>query len=438
MRRGFRGTTLLVLLALAACQDTLPTATDVDQVPVEATTVEVRIPFSDFARDVQVFGGFGLAAELVSGVLAQDFEGTVDARTLVRFGGYPLSFQARDTTGTTRTENEPVWSAGRVVVHLDTLASVYGGPVTFSAGSIETPWHPPTATWTLAADTLGVQEPWPIPGAGPVTPLGTVVWDPSEGADSVILQVDSATVAALGDTARADEQGVRVSVETAGVMLKVTNVRLWIDAVPSFNPDTVVTREIAERYLTFIYDPPPPDPAGDLRVGGVPAWRTFFRFELPTSVQASPEVCAEVGCPIALDPERINFAGLVLETRASPPGYQPADTVRIEVREVPAPDRLPKAPLGGVRPRDPFFLGNRIPPSYFGADSGRLVTIRLTDYIEDLLREPNPDNPVYTTVALLSRFEPSSLGFATFGGSGGEQEPYLRIILTIGEEVGLP
>ena len=431
------GLFLAGVLLLSGCSDDVPTALEEDQLPVTPTTVEVRIPFSEFGRDVQVLGGFGRASELGqlgSAFVARDFGGTFDARTLVRLERFPESIETVDSTGTTRRDIDFAVTGGRIVVRFDSAASTNDGPVTLSAGSIATTWDPPSATWDLAVDTVGAEEPWPEPGGGPVEDLGTFVWDPAEG-DSASLEVDSAAVAELGDTLNVG-QGLRISLMDPGSRLTVRAVKLRLVIRPSINPDTIIERRVDEEVLTSIFDPPPPDPGGTFRVGGVPSWRTVFRFELPESVDGSPEVCAVVSCPIVLDEERINFAGLVLETRAPPPAYVPSDTLVMEVRPVMAPERLPKSPLGrGLSGR----FGKRIPPELFGSQVGSQVTVPLTGYVRNLLVGETPDGlEVPTTVALLTGLEPFSIGFASFAGPGGEGAPFLRILLTLGEELGLP
>lgn len=442
MNRYHSGGLLLAVgaLSLAGCADEIPTALDEDRIPVSPTTVEVRVPFSEFGSNLQTFGGYGLASELGrQGIafLAQDFEGILDARTLVRLSVFPRTIETPDSTGTTRGDDDFTFVGGRVVVRFDTTATSVPGPVTLSAGSIQTEWDPTTATWELAVDTVGGEVPWPEPGGGPVQELGTFVWDPAQG-DSATLEVDSATVAALADTAsaEADRKGLRISLVDPGERLTVQVVRFNVDIRPSIHQDTIVQRTVGPGVMTTLVDPEPPAPGGELRVGGLPSWRTTFRIDLPDEVDGSPEVCAVVSCPIALEANRINFAALVLETRASPPAWMPSDTVIMETRTVTVPERLPKAPLGQHLGGP---VGRRMAPALFGPEVGTRVTIPLTGYIQNLVIGETAEGVVVpTTVSLLSAFEPLTVGFASFAGPDDAGAPFLRILLTLGEGVELP
>jgi len=186
---------------------------------------------------------------------------------------------------------------------------------------------------------------------------------------------------------------------------------------------------------TFLYDPFPEPPADGIRIGGAPAWRTVFRMAIPAALAGPPELCAELGCPFVLTRENVSFAALLLTTRSSPPAFQPTDTVRLDLRPVTRPDRLPKSPLGSSLLG---FFGEGIPPEAFGSSPGREVVLPLTGYVADLLPgDSTTGPPVPETVALLSIFEPGSFEFASFAGPGDPAEPILRLIITVDDTVRL-
>ena len=132
--------------------------------------------------------------------LANAFAGTLNARTVVRYGAYPDEVSVRDTLGTTRPDNNLTFIGGRIVAFFDTIASTNDGPVTLALGGLQQEWDVSTVTWETAVDTINDNRSWDEAGAGPVADLGTIVWDPAEG-DSVWFELDSAAIASMADTA---------------------------------------------------------------------------------------------------------------------------------------------------------------------------------------------------------------------------------------------
>ena len=77
----------------------------VGDLPGEPITVLVEIPWSQFASDLEVFGGYGSPEDLGQGVLASAFAGTLDSRTLLRIGAYPVSATVGDSSGAQRPDS---------------------------------------------------------------------------------------------------------------------------------------------------------------------------------------------------------------------------------------------------------------------------------------------------------------------------------------------
>lgn len=420
----------LLVLGTASCEHDVPTAVGDDFFTVSPRTVELVIPWSDFAEDLRVFGGFGSPTLLGHGVLANQFEGLLDARTLARFRSFPDS--AVVLVNGTNTRSALTHVGGRLIVRFDTVASTNAEPVTLVANTLVPEWHSPTATWELAVDTANDRRPWPEPGAGPAERVATGVWDPAEG-DSAVIELDEETILALGDTV-AVSGGVRLDVEDEGHRLQVSSMLLRVDAVPELNQDTVVTLTSNTRSLTFIYQPFPEPPPDGIRIGGVPAWRTVIGFDIPTLVEEPSEMCERVECPFTLQTRAINAASLILHSRATPPAFQPTDTIRLDVRPVLAPERLPKSPLGQSVVGGPG--GRAVPAEAFGENAGQQVAIPVGEFIRDLIRgETRAGDDPPSTLALLSFFEPLSISFASFEGPGDENEPYLRLIVTVTDTV---
>lgn len=422
----------MACVAAVACQEETPTGLGGDPAALP-TTVEVEIPWSAFASNLEVFGGYGSPSELASGVAAEDYAGTLDAHTLVRFGAFPRQATVLDTTGTNRTDTLLTVIGGRLTAVMDSVASTNTGSVSLALGALQTPWHAPTVSWTSAVDTINDQRAWPEPGGGPVIDLTTADWDPAAG-DSVHFPLDSAGVALWADTTDVGRGG-RLDLLTVGERVHVRSVLLRVQVRPSVNPDTIIELGVATRELTFIYDPIPTPPPDGIRIGGAPSWRTVLDIQVPEQLDGLAELCAVVACPHVLVQGQISYAGLVLTSRASEAAFQPTDSVSLDVRPVFRRSALPKAPLGQSLLTD-LVLGRRVAPEAFGTQPGQRVEIPITPFVRALVDEDGGGAP--NTLALMSVFEPLSIAFASFHGPGTADEPRLRLVLTIGPAVELP
>lgn len=432
---------LAAAAALGACQDNVPTANDPGLVPINPLTVEVLIPAEDFVSEVQVVGGFGLVSGLPTAQLSVANQYTADAfqaRTLIRFPGFPSATTVQDSTGATVTDSSLVYLDGEISIALDTLSTVFDDSLRIAIGAIEQDWDARTANWDFAVDSITNQVPWGEPGGGPVRFISQATWRPASTADTLTLPVDSLTIAEWSDTANS-ARGVRIHAISTGTRMRLRTFELRVNARPGSNPDTVVTLTVnlpvnQQDHRTFIYSPEPADPdPSTLRVGGAPAFRTYLRVDVPTELTGPAELCAQVTCPLTLEPGLINSAQLVMRTRASPEAFQPIDTFMVRPQEVREPDRIPRTPLG----RQLVATDVSIPPSFFAGQSGAEISVPLTSFLQTLLEGPQQGEPVPSdAIVLLAPFEPSSLGFATFDGLGTTNAPVLRMILTVGDRVG--
>ena len=424
----------IVALSSAGCAERTPTSADPDLLPSGPTTVELRIPWQEFGSNLRVFGGFGSVHLIGSGLVARSYRDVLDARTLVRFSSLAKTATVTDSTGTSRTDTLLSIRGGRVVAFLDSASSVSGGPVTLELGALRQAWDVSTATWTAAADTGGKATLWEEPGAGPVARVTTAVWDPAKG-DSVVFSLDSATTAMFRDTT-ALSRSVLLGMVTRGARLAVRGLALRSTVVPSVHRDTVIDVSSTQEALTFIYTPAPPAPGSGLRVGGAPAWRTTMDVAVPARIDGPPSLCAAAGCPLQLTHNRVNYAALVLSTRRTDAGFEPADSLGLEVRVVHDPSALPKSPLGS-----PLVggFGKMLGPDLFWGAEGTAVEIPITGFVTAILKGDSVGGfPPPHSLALLSALEPSSLAFASFFGPGTPKAPVLRLIVTVGRSVELP
>jgi len=412
------------VLAFASCTNDTATGLDDDLLPLRPRTIEVRLPWSQFGVGIDVIGGYGLVSETPSVVLADDYQGQLDARALAAFR-YPPDVSVDDTTGVVRIDTAYVPVGGRLLVRIDTIGQEDFHIV---AGLLLDRWDRTSATWEVAVDSVTMSRLWEEPGAGPVVPVGSADWTPEMG-DSLIVPIDSLAVATWADTSQAS--GLRLELETPGRLVRILELGLEVDARPSVNPDTLVAVETATGNVTFIYSPSPPDPSGGLRVGGVPAWRTVMRLNVPLVLDGPPELCAEVTCPFEIDPSRVNLAAIALTTTVPDAGFRPVDTLQLDARGILAPELLPKSPLGSS-----LASGGVLVPSEAFGGSTREVEIPVTSFVADLLRgETSTGGQPLTSLAIVDLFEPRSFPYATFAGPGQEGEPFLRMIVTTADTV---
>jgi hypothetical protein len=434
LRNRFYPALIALFAALAACEEQTPTGTSEQLLPASPVTVEVLLPWSAFATGHDVFGGFGTTADAEGGLLANRYRGSLDARTLGHFEFQGLDELVTDTTGTLVHDSILKPSDAHIVVFFDTLASSRDTPVTLSAHRTLMDFDPQTTTWTHAVDSSGDRHAWGVPGGGPSQRVGEGVWDRSTTADSMLLPVDTAAIRAWSDTLAAN-RGFRIDVDTEDVRLEIRSLELRYKLTPSVRPDTTLVRNVVVTDLAFIYTPEPGPPTSGLRVGGIPAWRSVIHTQIPTTLNGPAELCAALGCPFALDEEKINHASLVLTTRPTePPGFEPLDSVRLDVRAVLAPERLPKSPLGSSLVA---FSGRVLAASLFATPSA--VSVPVTSFVRtQLAGESDGDVPPPRSLALLSFLEPSTISFVNFAGPGQPGEPRLRLILTASPIVELP
>lgn len=430
-----RSWTLGLLLAtgglVVGCSDDTPTTSDPGLIPVEVESFEVIVPAEDFLRDLRIDGGYGSVSDLDVVDLRLD-EGGFEVRPLVRFGALPGFVDVLPPDGeTTQRDSTYTTVGGRLVLGFDT-ASVRGeGPFEIEVASVAEDWHPRSASWSFATDTLGSQVEWSEPGGGEARVVATGSWSGLDSeADSLIIEVDTLAIREWTDPERA-ARGVRLRLLDDGQALRIRSASLRTDNISEINPDTTLLLQPQRQPGTVLYNPGPEVTTDVLMAGGAPAFRSSFRFSLPDSVEVASELlCAGAErCNVALTPDRVVFAGLNLTSLAAPTdGLVPAGDMLLDLRPVLAADRLPRSPLGA--PINPD--GVRVPPTAFTADSVGTWEISMSRYFRDLLRPDPEDRDVApSTVSLIVVPEPRHLGVARFQADpASEGAPFLRIILT--------
>jgi len=430
-----------VLIAVG-CQNEVPTAQDPDAIPLEPQTIEVLIPAADFLTEVQLAGGFGSTTGFfdltgTAGYVAHQFSAdSLEARTLVRFFPAPTSATVRDTTGASVTDTDLTPLRGFLVGTVDTLASEAPDSVTLSVGLLDQLWDAETVSWDFAVDTVQTQIPWTEPGAGPSPRIGVGSWIRGENADTFRIPLDTAAIRMVSDTTTR-VRGLRIDSETPETRLRIRGLSIEIEVQPSVNPDTTVVLTARADDFTgfaFIYDPVPPPVGTEMRVGGAPAWRTALTIDVPEALTGPTSLCAVVTCPLQLSADELSSAQILLTTVSSPLAFQPRDSISIGAREVLSPETFPRSPLGELLTP---LSGIRITGPAFSTAPGQIVTVPVTSFVQRLLEEPVEGEPLLDSFALLSPAEPSSLEFMSFAGPGSPDAPMLRLVLTVGAQVGI-
>jgi hypothetical protein len=411
-----------VVIALGACGEELPTEIGAGLLPDGGVrTVELILEPGRFLVADTSFSGFGAPAGVQFTVLANDFDGVLDANVLARFPMVPAAITVRDTAGSgTRPDTVPILDAGRLVVRIDTARST---PSTLGATlrlyrGVEW-WDRETANWTLRVDSPAVQRPWAQPGGTRGALVAESVW---AGGDSVIFNVDTLTLRAWADTADPGRGAILVS-ETPGSRVISPGIALQLDFRSTLHVDTVVTvtQDIGSR--TFVFDPPPATSAGHARVGGVPGWRTFMEL-LPRLDTITVPCPGQPGCTMALRDASISRAALLLERAPSPPGYVLDDSLRIAAATVLVTEGVPliRSPLGQT-----VGLSRQVERP---AERTGTAEVVITELVRRLALAPEAgvarESPYVALLALTDGL--------TFGNAAFAPGARLRLILSVGQE----
>lgn len=430
------------LVAGTGCTDETPTSGDSDRIPVEATTVEVTLPFDEFADEYRQVGGFGRASGLGVAIVAHEFEEELEAHGLFRFREYPGRIDVPDPDDPDETVSDTLITPVEASVRFsfDPDFSLGEPPYELVLSTTSEMWDVRTATWEMAVDTLGGRQEWSAPGGGVLTEVGRGQWDPEEG-DSAVVEVDPEAIDAWEDPEDLT-RGLHVATATEGSHLLVREVELDLGFESEANPDTIVTETVVQESRTFVYDPLP-DPDDVMLLGGAPAWRSVFRVDLPEQFDEPMGICQQLECPVELTPEVVVHAEVLLHPEDPPPGFSIKDSVRVDAREVLQPEQLPRAPIRSIPGATQAVTSDAFQP---GGNTREPVTMPLTNYVRAFLdfrarppEEIDDEQEVPSeTLTLLVVPEPFRLDIPTFGEPGQENEPELRLILTVSDGMRLP
>jgi hypothetical protein len=423
-----RGAWLAVIAALlAACGEETPTGVGGPLLPGGAIrTFEVILDAADYLESDTAFSGYTSIRDGDFELVAHRFEDVLEANVVARFD-IPTVIGVIDSTGVARSDSTPVFVGGRIVARIDTLRSNLPKPARFRASRIAEVWDPATTSWQWRVDSAGARAAWTRPGGAGGAEIEALDWT-AGGADSLVIPVDSATIAAWADTTTR-ARGAALSLLTPGSRARLADFVLRLNARSRFKRDTLFTTTIRPPDATFVYDPPLGGTAATPAVSGSPGWRTFFKFR--PALGARTVACPyTAGCRVRLDDTAITYAALQLVPDGAPRGYVPQDSVRLEARTVYASDRAPlaRSPLGvsvGV-------MADAIRPDAFRAPDGVAIEVPLTAFVSGLASADSTLAPPSPYVALLPVLEGVDFGVATFRAA-----PRLRLVLTVATELQL-
>lgn len=412
--------------ALGGCGDEDPTSVGSGLLGPGVRTFEVFLEGSEFLASDTTYDSLGSLNRAGFWLVADDFAGELDASTLFAVDRpYRVTYQ---DSGVTQTDSVVAIVGGTLTLVVDTLAST-PGPVTLELYELVESWDRLTTSWELRSDTAGTAEPWTTPGGTVGTRLAEAVW---VSGDTLRIPLDSQTVAVWHDTIAAQRGGV-VRSTTPGSRLVLQTALFSFDVVPEEAMDTVVQGGSAPERVTIVTPEPSPATADELRVGGLPAWRSLLQFQpmADTRVSCGPDAAA--GCTVALRDVTINLATVVLEPLPVA-GRRPERPVWLENRGVlPGPPSVPltRSPLSGL-------LGatrDSLPVALFEGTAADLDPIQLpaTNFMRRLVNPPEDQEP-WLWMALTVYNEFTMFGYASFGSLSSDWAPRLRLVISVPEE----
>lgn len=428
-RHALRTLASSALALLAACGNDSPVEVGEGLLPGEPVgTFEVVLEADRFLALDSAFALYHTPADASFAIIAENYQGALNAHVLRRFS-IVRTISVRDTlTNTVRLDTLPRYFGGRLVVRVDTVRTAVASGRLAAYQSAES-WDARSATWQLRVDTGAVQLPWTQPGGtlGPLVASGE--WVRAEG-DSLVMPIDSATLAVLRDSAVAG-RGLIIVGETPDQRFRIREIALRADARSSLPTDTVVTTSGVNLGGTFIYDPVPEPRVDDPRAGGVPAYRTLIRLRagLDSLVIDCPDDFAGGECSFRLGDVAITLAQLEYDLAAPPPYFVPEDSVLLAALPLLETPGIPfaRSPLGS--PLQAIGANRFVRPSDF-ADVASAAPVRFV--VTSAIRQAVSADAPAIGIAIVPAAELSTFGFVPF-----QPQPRLRLVLTTSQEVQL-
>ena len=413
------GLGLAVAMGLVGCGDEAPTEVGGDILGESLRTVQLTVDAVEFLERDTTYDRIGTLALAPFSVVATDFEGELDAHALVAVRR-PFEVTFTDASGNQVNDSIAVLKGGTLTVVLDSV-TLPTGPVEFELLEVTETWDGNSVDWTTRVDTLGGDPVlWSTPGGTTGSVMASTTW--TEG-DTLRIPVDSAAAAVWHDTLAARRGGL-IRMTTAGERMRIRSADFAFDAVP-VDTDTVVPAGRVTR-LVSVASPDSAPPAGVLRVGGTPVWRSLLRF-VPLEDFTVPCEQGSTTCEIALSEVTVNAANLLLWT--DPVGGRRVESpMRIEGRAV---LEGPGVPLSRSPLSRPFGrMTDTLVVADFTEPAGVMVRVPITGFVQRNADIPE-DGTALLWLALTAIGEKSLFGYAEFGGIDSANPPQLELVVTI-------
>jgi hypothetical protein len=409
------GAGLLALLALTGCANDVPTATGTDLFPAgtEMTTIDLVLPASEFLSGDTVYDGFSSVQGVRYLLAANQFEGALDAHSLLRFGAFPDSVRYGSGSAAV-TDSVFTYGTGRVTAVIDTLASVPSNSIVLRLYALEQPWDSSSVTWQNASEGVA----WRTPGGTLGRLLAETTWVKGDtlALDTVSWQVDSV---AMNEIATPGFAGLAVTAAT-GSRIQLSLPDLVANVHPSSKPDTTLQVVPSAVAQAIVFDPPVPQPAGVFRAGGVTGARTVLRLNLDYRVPSCADPTA--GCPtVALKDVTLNRAELLLDALPVQSGFRPTVPNFLQIRPVLEPELGRHGSLGDLLTQD------SIPVALFQPPVDETASVNLTGVFQTYADSSG------VSLALLSVSRTPSFGTLWFAST-----PRLRLVYSLPRTPKLP
>lgn len=410
---------------LSACDQEVPTSVGGDVIGEGFRTFEVVLEAADFLEADTTYDRLGTLTGAPFGLVARSFGGELFGHTLFRVS-VPTRVTYEDEDENSVTDSVFTVVGGTVTVVFDSLGDSTG-PVEIEVVDLTESWHAGSVSWEQRFDTAGVSAAWQEPGGTTGQVLGTATW---ETGDTLRIPIDSAAASVLTDSASAFHGGL-VRSATDGTRLRVQTVNFAFDVRPESTDTIVAAGSVNQRAVVVTPEASTPD-GTELRVGGVPTWRSALRFRLLKDVRI-PCGPGASGCTIPLSEVEVSLAALLLQPL--PVAARRIERpMRVEGRAVLRAPGVPvsRSPLSNAFGR----MQSALEPADFTVETSGSprATVPVTGYVRRNLEPAGDEDPILW-IALVAEAEQLSpvFGYASFGSLQSDAPPRLRLVVTVPE-----